>query len=361
MIGCAVARELGQRGVAVTVVERGQPGRAASWAAAGMLAPVSEALHAPALFPFGSASFDEYPGLADALREETGLDVQYRRDGCLHVALSDDDLPEIEALAEAAGSSAERVNARDVRTLEPALTPDLAGALLVHRAHQVENRLLSRALWLAAAGRGVEFRNGETVAAVVLEGDRVAGVRLASGERLSAPWVVVAAGAWSAHLMGLPAPLPIRPVRGQMFAVHAAPAPLHRFVWAPGCYLVPRADGRLLVGATAEEVGFRPGPTPAGLAVLAHAAVRAVPGVGGLPVLESWYGFRPGTPDNLPILGEDPEVPGLVYATGHFRNGILLAPLTALCIADLVTGEVPRQSLARFAPQRFRAEAPGGA
>jgi glycine oxidase len=172
---------------------------------------------------------------------------------------------------------------------------------------------------------------------------------------LAAGSVVIAAGAWSGGIGGLPTSLPVRPVRGQMFslAADAASDRVARIVETADCYLVPREE-RLLVGATVEEVGWRQGPTPAGLAMLAAAAARVVPATAEAAIVESWAGFRPGTPDDLPILGRDPDMPDVLYATGHFRNGILLAPITAAAIADLLTGRAAVADLAPFGVARFR-------
>src|SRR5690606_19637630 len=210
------------------------------------------------------------------------------------------------------------------------------------------------ALWAAAARAGAEFRLGVPAAGVLGADDgRATGVELASGERLEAGAVVVAAGCWSALLGGLPRKLPVEPVRGQMLAVGAVPPVLGRTIMAEHCYLIPTADGRVLIGATLERAGFRACVTPAGLRQLVDAATAAVPGLAAAPVVEVWAGLRPGTPDDLPILGADPDVPNLFYATGHYRNGILLTPITAGIVGDLVTGSEPGVPLAPFSPARF--------
>jgi glycine oxidase len=173
---------------------------------------------------------------------------------------------------------------------------------------------------------------------------------------------VLAAGAWSGQIEGLPRALPLRPVKGQMFAVdgrgRSAARPtepmLNRVVFSRHCYIIPRDDGRLLVGATMEDVGFRKGPTPRGIAGLMAAASVLIPLIEDLPLVETWAGFRPATPDHMPIIGSDPDLPGLIYATGHFRNGILLAPITAACVAALVKGSTPPLPLEAFGVERFR-------
>jgi glycine oxidase len=362
VIGCAIARELAGRGLAVTVVERDSPGRRATWAAAGMLSPFGEAAHGPFL-ELADESLTRYASFAHALRDETGIDVEYRTRGKLHVALDGADEP-LRALAAEPAAARFDVHLMDgaaARELEPALSDAVTAALLVGRDHSVNNRLLAQALLAGASAAGATCRTASPVSGLVAKRHVVAGVRLASGERIDAPRVVLAAGAWSGQLEGLPRPLPIRPVKGQMFSVDArgrAPdrptdAILGRVIFATDCYIIPRADGRLLIGATMEEAGFRKAPTPRGISTLMAAAERVVPLTADLPLVETWAGFRPATPDGLPILGADPEMEGLVYATGHFRNGILLAPVTAACVADVVTDARPPVALDAFAPDRF--------
>jgi glycine oxidase len=355
VIGCAVARALALRGADVTLVERATPGRGATWAAAGMLSPFGE----PGAFrDLALASFRRFPAFVEELAEATGSDFDFAVPGKLHLALHEAELAELDALAErGAPFGVQRLDARAVLELEPAVDPAVAGGLLVRDDGRVDSRLLGVALRDAARTAGVTLVSG-SVHALHVAGRpaRVAGVRLDDGSMLVSGAVVIAAGAWSAGIGGLPGPLPVHPVRGQMvaLAMPRPPAGIDRMVETAGCYLVPRKDGRVLVGATVEEAGFAPGPTLAGVAALAEAAVDAVPGLADAPLLETWAGFRPGTPDGLPILGVDPDLPGLVHATGHFRNGILLAPITAEAIADLVTGAAPTADLSAFGVGRFR-------
>jgi glycine oxidase len=226
----------------------------------------------------------------------------------------------------------------------------------------VNNRLLAQALTVAATRAGVTIRTGTPLVAVETESGRVRGVRLASGERVAAQHVVIAAGSWSGDLEGLPQALPVFPVKGQMLAVdgrartngRGSRPPIEHVVHGTGAYLIPREDGRVLIGATVEHVGYRKGPTPRGVAALIEAAARMVPLLADLPMVETWAGFRPGTPDDMPILGADPALSGLYYATGHFRNGILLAPLSARAIADLITQAAAAPLIEPFGIARFR-------
>lgn len=355
IVGLAVARELARAGRRVVVYERDEPGLQASWAAAGMLAPQVEA-HAPGPFlDLLLAARERFPTLVEDLERETRLSVGYRTDGMLAVAL---DEAESEALAERyrwqreAGLTIEHIGGREARTLEPALSEDVLDALFFPGDHQIDNRLLTRALHLSASGAGAEVRTGTIVLAIEPSN---AGVRLVlhDGTARDFSHIVLAAGSWSGTIDGLPRRIPVKPVHGQLLATGSSPPPFQRTVMAPGVYLVPRADGRLILGATAEEVGFRRAETPAGMHALTGAAMRVAPVTANHPIVGYWSGFRPGTPDGLPILGPDPEAPRLVYATGHFRNGILLAPITGMLVTALVRGDDTGIDLSPYSVTRF--------
>jgi glycine oxidase len=363
IIGCAAALELARRGLSVTVVERDSPGRRATWAAAGMLSPFGEGAGG-AFLDLAEESLNRFPSFSHALQEQSGIDVEFRTAGKLHVA-SEGDEAELHALATdgaAARFNASLLDGDEARRLEPALSRTVTTAVLVGRDFRVNNRLLAQSLLACAVAAGVRFRTANPVAALAARAGTVTGVRLASGELLDASHVVLAAGAWSGQLEGLPAAVPVRPIKGQMFAVDSrvrspgrdGAAILKRVVFASGCYIIPREDGRLLVGATVEDVGFVKGPTPRGIAGLMQAAIDVVPVIADLPLVETWAGFRPGTPDHLPILGTDPAMRGLIHATGHYRNGILLAPITAQCVADLVTHGRTSVDIQPFSIARFR-------
>jgi glycine oxidase len=366
IIGCAVARELGQRGMSVIVVERDSPGRRATWAAAGMLSPLGEARVGGPFLELADESLRRYASFAHALREESGIDVEYRTSGKLHVSLGGAGEDEV-VRAVAAGPLAARFEARlldgaAARALEPTLAEAVTSAVLIGRDHRVNNRLLAQALLAGCMAAGVVFRTASPVAAITTRHHTATGVRLASGETVEADHIVLAAGAWSGQLQGLPETLPVRPIKGQMFAVDAlvrttegrVASPVQHVIYSERCYIIPRDDGRLLVGATVEDVGFRKGATPRGIAELMSAAIEVLPVLADMPLVETWAGFRPMTPDGLPLLGRDPVLDGLVYATGHYRNGILLAPATAACIADLVTDRKSTVDLEPFGIERFR-------
>lgn len=356
VIGCAVARRVARNGGTVVVVERGRPGDEASYAAAGMLSPLAEADEPGPFLDLLLRARDGFPAFANALREETGTDVGYRGDGTLFLALREEDEAELAhrfAWQSAAGLEVERLSAEEARRLEPAITPAVRAALRFPGDHQVENRALAPALWAAAARAGAEFRLGSEVVRVVRDGDRIAGVELADGARIDAGAVVLAGGSWAGRLAGLPRPLPVHPVHGQLLALESVPPLFRHVVDSPRCYLVPRSDGRVIVGATAECIGFRKAVTPGGLRRLIDGALEVAPALEHAPVAETWAGLRPGTPDGLPILGADPGVAGLFYATGHFRNGILLAPLTGEVVGDLALGRATEVELAPFGIARF--------
>ena len=366
VIGTAVAHELARRGASVLVLERDSPGRRATWAAAGMLSPLGEAAGDARLVELAVESLGRYAAFVHALREETGIDVEYRTNGKLHVAFDEEEAAALQRLA--AGPFAARLEASllapdAARDLEPELGPGIALALLVGRDHRVNNRLLAQALAAAATRAGAVIRTGTPAAGVVASGGQVTGVRLTSGQVIGAPQVVIAAGSWSGDVEGLPASLPVFPIKGQMIAVdgrarhngRTGRAPIGRVLHGRGAFLIPREDGRILVGSTVEEVGFRTGPTPRGVGWLIERATALVPLLADLPLVETWAGFRPGTPDHLPVIGVDPDLRGLYYATGHFRNGILLAPLTAQTLADLLLDGVQDPLLEPFSVRRLRA------
>ena len=364
VVGCAVARALAARGRRVLVLERGRPCSEASWAAAGMLSPLGEALEPGPFLALALDSMARWPAFAAELEEESGTSVGFRACGKLLLAFDDAGraaLRERRRWQEAEGFEVAWLEGDGVREVEPAASRAAAAALHLPRDGQVDNRALGEALWRAAEARGCRFALGETVASLVTDGTRTAGVRTAGGTTVEAGAVVVAAGAWSGGLAGLPRPVPVRPVRGQMLALRADRPLLRGVVAAPGAYLIPREDGpastRVLVGATMEEAGFARGTTPDAVAALRDAAVRAVPTLADAEVVETWGGLRPGTPDDLPVLGPDPGIAGLHWATGHFRNGILLAPATGVRVAEGVVGAAGPDAFDGFAPDRFPAAA----
>lgn len=358
VIGLAIAWRLAQGGQRVTVLEGGKTGQGASHAAAGMLAAVAEAEPGEtALLALNRESQRLWPAFAAELEAESGNDIGLRREGTLLLALNGDDtrrLQHLHAFQRGLDLPVEWLDAAEVRRREPFLAASLAGALYSPQDWQVDNRLLAAALRRAAERRCVEIREAASVERVETAGGRVCGVRV-DGALLAADMVVLAAGAWSRQIEveGVPK-LPVRPIKGQMLALQMDPAAplLSHVVWAPGVYLVPRRDGRLILGATVEEKGFDNTITAGGMLSLLEAAWRALPGIEELPIAEQWVGFRPGSRDDAPILGFGP-LPGLVYATGHHRNGILLAPVTADAVAATILADETDPRIAAFGPERF--------
>lgn len=360
VIGLAVARELARRGLRPIVVEAGDVAEDATGVAAGMLAPVTEAdFGEEALIELNVAAARTYARYTAELESETGSATGYRPCGTLTVALDRDQAEELGRLHEfqhSLGLAAERLTARECRSLEPGLATKVAGGVLAPEDHQVSPRALAAALRLAFEHSGGFLRTGTRVESLAVEDGGVAGVDLASGERIEARVVVVAMGARSAELGGLPdeARVPVRPVKGQILRLRGeARTPIAaRVIRTPEIYAVPRADGRLVVGATVEERGFDRSVTAGGVLELLWRAYEALPGITELELLSASAGLRPGTPDNLPVIGEG-AVQGLIWATGHWRNGVLLAPVTAEAVASLVVdGELPER-LRPFSPTRF--------
>ncbi len=364
VIGLAAAWRLAQRGASVTLLERGSLGGGASSVAAGMLAPVSEAeygITGRRALELGLAAAGRWPAFAADCSEAAGLPVALRRTGTLMLARDGD---EAEALArehrlrDSLGLVTKRLRASEARALEPALAPTLRLALEIPDDHSVDPREVLRALRRAAERAGVRVRERVAVAGLTLDsaGGRVCGLRLDGDERLACERVVVATGAWTDALEGIPEPLriPVRPLKGQTLRLRdpAGPGLLRRVVRYPGGYLVPRDDGRYVLGATMEERGHDVTATAGGMYELLRHAYELVPGVTELVIEEIAVGLRPGTPDNLPAIGPG-GLEGLVWAVGHHRNGILLAPLTADLVTAAVLGE-PAGELARTcAPARF--------
>jgi glycine oxidase len=359
IIGVSIAFELGADNLRVAVLDRQEPGREASWAAAGMLSPAPDSPRDLSLVPFARRSLDLYPQFIAAIEEASGKQTGYAREGALEIFLSADAAHERDArLRELRqlGIAAQTISLDDARAMAGAVGPAAGGALWLPEEGTVEPRLLIDALLAAARRRGVEIRAASEVTALVRNGDRCSGV-IAGGEAIAAAHVIVAAGCFSSQLGGeslVKAFVPTRPVRGQMLALRPrAGAPgLQRVVRSQRGYLVPRQDGRIVAGSTNEDAGFEKHVTAAGLGKILGATLEMCPALGSAEVLETWAGLRPGTPDDLPILGAT-DTPGLRIATGHYRNGILLAAATAKLFREFISGAKTSFDVARFSPMRF--------
>ncbi len=358
IIGLTIAWRAAQRGLTVCVLERGELGAGTSHVAAGMLAPVTEADPGElALLELGLRSARAWPAFARELSDAAGVDAGVRASGALVVARDDDEALALErelALRLHLGLEVRRLLPSAARRLEPALAPTVRLALEVPGDHCVDPRAVVLALAQAARGAGVTLRTGSVVERAEQRGGRVTGVGLAGGELVRARHVVVAAGVWSGAIEGLPR-IALRPVKGQIMRLRdpAGPGLLERIVRFEGGYLVPRGDGRYVLGATMEERGFDTTVTAGGLYELLRDAGELVPGVHELVIEEMSAGLRPATPDNAPLLGPAAGLKGLHWATGHHRNGILLAPVSAELVVDGIDIAAAAQVPAAFAAGRF--------
>ncbi len=362
-IGLASGWRVAQRGMRVAVADP-EPGVGASYVAAGMLAPVTEVHYGEEpMLRLTLESAARYPSFVAELEDLTGHQVGYRRCGMLAVALDVGDravLDDLGAFQQSLGLEVESKSGRECRRLEPLLAPSVQGGLLVAGDHQVDPRRLTTALMVAAEKSGVDIVR-QAVTAVVTQDGVATGVRLDDGTVLDAATVVLAAGCRSGEVDGVPdtARPPVRPVKGQVVRLHVPPEyrpflsrSVRGTVRGSFVYLVPREDGELVVGATQEEQGFDEQVTAGGVYELLRDAHELVPAVTELPFMEARAGLRPGTPDNAPIVGPS-EVPGLVLATGHYRQGILMTPVTADAVATYLAEGVLPEPMAAFSPARF--------
>ncbi len=367
VVGLCCAWRLARRGARVVVLDRAEPPAGATRVAAGMLAPVGElSFGEPELLEMTLAAAAFYPGFVGELESASGVPTGYARQGALHVALDRDEAAELHRvhdLQRSLGLEAEWLAPRRCRELEPGLPPSFHGGVHAAEEASVDPRALAEALLAALSAERVEVRTGVVVDAALRDGERVCGVRTAAGEELRAEAVVLAAGAWSGRAEWLPerARPPVRPVKGQVLELRGVDgaAPCARILASERVYLVPRADGRLIAGATVEEQGFDTRVTGGGVHELLREAYRLLPDVAEMELVEAAAGLRPGTPDNLPLVGPG-ALDGLVLATGHYRNGILLAPLTGEAVAMSLSGEPPPEAIAAAHPARLSAQPQSG-
>lgn len=359
VIGLGIAWRLAQAGCPVAVYDCGEAGHGASWAAAGMLAAAVETEPGEeTLLTLTLESQLLWPDFAREIEAVSGISVGYRDEGTMVLALTRDDAEQLRftyQFQKGLGLDLEWLSGADARRREPHLRPGIPGAVLSPRDHQVDNRLVASALSIAAQRSGALLQEHCRVREVEVVNGRARAVVTDRG-REPADMIVLAAGAWSREIAGIPTAYlpPVRPIKGQMMALRMDPAaPLLRHViWLPRGYLVPRRDGRLIIGGTVEERGFDDSMTAGGLLALLEGAWRAVPTIEELAIAETWVGFRPGSRDDAPILGPS-GIEGLVIATGHHRNGILLTPVTAAVVsAYVLSGNLP-DSAVPFAPSRF--------
>ena len=364
--GLGIGWRLAAAGCAVDVFEKGKAGREASWAAAGMLAAnVETEPGEEALLALNLESQAAWPDFATELEAVSGVDLGYRDEGILVVAAHRDDAAELRNTYEfhrSLGLEVEWLTGGQARRMEPHLAPGVSAAVSSVKDHQVDNRQLVRALHEAFLRSGGRLHEDTTVEAIDVEVGQAKGIQVA-GQRREADMVLLAAGAWSYDIDGVPpvARPPVRPLKGQVIALQMEPrAPIiDRVIWGPGIYLVPRRDGTLILGATVEEKGFDSDLTAGGVFRLLEAAWEILPQIEELPIKEMWVGFRPTSRDDAPILGPT-AVDGLVVATGHHRNGVLLAPLTIDAVSAFMLDGTLSEAVEPFGIGRFNAAAKAG-
>lgn len=359
-IGLCCAWRLARDGARTVVLDRAEPPAGATRVAAGMLAPIGElAFGEPELLRMTVAASELYPGFVAELETAAEMSSGYARHGALHIALDRDEAAELRRvhdLQRSLGLGAEWLPPRRCRELEPGLTPSFNGGVHAPDEAAVDPRRMTTALLAALRAEGAEVRSGAEVIAPLLDGSRLEGVRTRAGEELSAGHVVLATGAWAGAESWLPefARPAVRPVKGEILELRSpdGAAPCERIVASERVYLVPRPDARLIVGATTEERGFDATVTAGGVHELLREAYRLLPDVAEMELVEAMAGLRPGTPDNLPLIGPG-ALDGLILACGHYRNGILLAPLTGEAVAALQAGRELPDSVAAASPERF--------
>ncbi len=358
IIGLSIARELHKkRSGKITILERGRIGKEASHAAAGMLAPNAETEKLDAFYKFCDESNKLYSAFAEELFDETGIDVELNKSGTLYLALTKTDSAEIRRRFDwqkSAGLEIELLSANETRRLEPFVSPDVRESLFFPNDWQVENRKLICALENYAEINQINICENVEIKRLIIENGKVIGVE-AHAEKFYGEKVILTAGAWSSLIEAKNSNLPeIKPIRGQMISFHTAKQLFERTIYSPRGYLVPRHDGRILIGATVEDVGFDKDLTQAGIATLCETAFEIAPSLASLDILEKWAGLRPLVKDGLPILGDFSSIENFFIATAHYRNGILLAPLTAKIMAEKIAENKNSEYLKIFSPQRFR-------
>jgi len=355
IIGCSTALALARRGAKVSVLEQSVPGAGASNAAAGVLGTQMDALQDSPFFRLTRESLARYPAFTEELREVTGIDVGYRRTGITRAALGDDELAAVvrgAAWQREAGLAVEVLDREALRAVEPAVSHHAVGGVRFPDEARIDPPTLLLAVKIAAERAGVTFRTGTVVLRVAVREGSAWGVMLENGSIVEGDAIVLAAGSWSSLVGGVPLPADgVQPVRGQIVEL-LLPSPILRGpVLGRDMYLSPRDDGRVLVGSTREHVGFKPGVTAGAVRYLLDAALTLVPALADAGINRTWSGFRPSTRDELPLLGKTP-IEKLYAATGHFSNGVVLAPITAEILAAEISGGAPPVDITPFAATR---------
>jgi len=356
LIGSAIALELARNDLRVALFDSHEPGQEASWASAGILSPAPENPGMISMVPIGQASLAIYRDYIATVEELSGIATGYRARGTIEALFSQharEELNTIVALHRGLGLRAEAISAREAREMEPALSEEVEAAVLRPEEASVDNRLLAKALLEALKRSGVEIHAGAGVQSIWREGSRCVGASVQS-EKISAKFTIIAAGSFSSQIAGVEEYAPVIPAKGQMLSLRCDAAKIDRVLWSERIYIVPRNDGRILCGATVEHVGFDKAVTASGIHSNLNGAIEMAPSLAQARLEETWAGLRPDTPDHLPILGPT-DLEGLFIATGHFRSGVLLTPITAKLIGEFVAGKTPSVDCSRFNPTRFRA------
>jgi len=356
IIGCLTAWRLAQRGAEPVIIERGDMGRESSWAGAGILCPIQPWLYPDAFTHLVNASLALYPALQEELLARTGISPQWLQSGLMVPFFADDAVNHRQAALDWSKRfdwQVEQLDTRQARQYEPVLAEDVQGALLWPQVGQVRNPRLLKALHVLLRNEGIELREQTEVECITEKNGRVCGVRLADGHALEADAVLLAAGSWSGELgKRFGVSLPVKPVKGQIVLLKSDPGCMQHIVKHDRAYFVPRKDGRILVGASMEFVGFKNGNTVVEMHGLLGSVLRLTPQLAHEQIEYQWMGFRPGTPDGLPFLGPVEEKPGLWVASGHYRNGVALAPITAGIMSGWMLGEKPKLDMDCFLPNR---------
>jgi glycine oxidase len=354
VIGGSIALELAEAGLRVALYDSREPGREASWASGGMISPAPENAGMIPFMPMSLASVALYPDFIRRVEELSGINVAYRKKGAIDVLLDgnvQEQVTTVVALQHGVGLRAEALTAERARAMEPALTEDTQAAIFRPDEASLNSRTFTDAILKAAHRKGVAIHPGNGAKSLWKEGTHCKGLILEKGQ-VEAQWTIVAAGCFSAKIQGASAYAPVLPAKGQMIALRCESVPIERILWLEHKYLVPQVDARIITGSTIERTGFDRDVTVGGVELILREVMRMVPGLANARIEETWAGLRPDSPDHLPIIGPT-DIDGLLIATGHFRSGILLAPVTARLIQEWITKQDVSVDWSRVSPMRF--------
>jgi len=354
IIGASIALELAEAGLRVALFDARDPGREASWASGGMISPAPESAAMIPFMPLSLASVSLYPDFIRRVEEASGANIGHRQRGAIDVLLDgnvQEEITAVVALQHGVGLRAEALTAERVRELEPSLTDETQAAIFRPDEASLNTRSFTDAVLTAAKGRGVEIHAGNGAKALLRNAGRCKGLILENGQ-VEAKWTIVAAGAFSARIEGAAPYAPVVPAKGQMVALRCEAVRIEHILWLEHKYLVPQLDGRIIAGSTIEHTGFDHDVTAGGVELILREVMRMVPGLASARIEETWAGLRPDSPDHLPILGPT-DLDGLLIATGHFRSGILLAPVTARLTQEWITKQKVSVDWSRLSPMRF--------